>query len=717
MSSVWDMMILALYMVGATALLGFAAWLYPRRERFGPAGGPILTALSISAFWGLAVVSLGGSSPGALIFLSLSYLAWFWSLYCLFAHDGRHASVAPIRPVVFALAFVELLQLGLVPVFTRFSIIPDAAGMIFDLSVTFRLLCAVGALVLVHNLYVGASPTGRMTLRWPAAALAVMWLYDLNFYTIAYLSNEVPKTLEELRGVIFLIMVALLALGAVRGQAQLRLRPSRSVAFQSFSLLLIGGYLITMVLVAQALAYVSSDFVQLIQLGFLAVASALALLILPSRRLRSWIRVVLAKHLFQHRYDYRAEWLRFTETIARGGEVTMPLHERVVQAVADITDSPAGFLLTENEDGGMSLDSRWQWPEINVPAVALSAEATEFFEREQFILDLDDVRAGLDARGESALIPQWLRDQRRAWAMVPLIHYQHLVGVVVVARPAIVRKLDWEDFDLLGVVGQQLASYLAEQAGQEALSEAHRFDEFNRRIAFVMHDIKNLASQLSLLARNEEKHAEKPEFREDMLVTLRNSADKLNGLLARLGRHGQGSSDRLEMIDAAGCVAQVLKYYEAQHPVMFAEQEACVINTNPEALEQALVHLVQNAIDASAPDSPVVLSVISDGLHCRIDVVDSGAGMSSEFIRSRLFKPFHSSKPDGFGIGAFEARELIRGMQGRLDVESREGLGTRFSISLPLNVASDMRDLHDDDNFLANSSDISGPENLRLQNG
>ncbi len=68
----------------------------------------------------------------------------------------------------------------------------------------------------------------------------------------------------------------------------------------------------------------------------------------------------------------------------------------------------------------------------------------------------------------------------------------------------------------------------------------------------------------------------------------------------------------------------------------------------------------------------------ADGLSCIIEVIDSGAGMSAEFIRSRLFKPFHSSKPGGFGIGAFEARELVRAMNGRLDVESREGIGTRF---------------------------------------
>jgi putative PEP-CTERM system histidine kinase len=548
--------------------------------------------------------------------------------------------------------------------------------------------------VLVHNLYVGASAAGRQTMRLPAAALGVMWLYDLNFYTVAYLSDAVPETFGQMRGVIPLLMATLFALAVATKPGELRLRPSRSVAFQSFSLLIIGGYLVSMVLIAQAIAYVGSDFARLIQIGFLAGASAAALLLLPSRRLRSWIRVVLAKHLFQHRYDYRAEWLRFTETISRGEERVTPLHERVVQSLADITDSPSGLLLTLGEDGSLALDSRWQWPGFDVPATALSPEAAGFFEREQFILDLDDLREGKDVFGEIEHIPDWLRDERRAWAIVPLIHYQRLVGLVVLARPATVRKLDWEDFDLLRVVGRQLASYLAEQAGQEALGEAQRFDEFNRRIAFVMHDIKNLASQLSLLARNAEKHADNPDFRNDMLVTLRNSTDKLNALLARLGRYGAGGGEALEEMDAVDCVTRVVRRYSAQHPVMLAEQHACTAMANPESLDQALVHLVQNAIDASAEDSPVLLNVTIERPYCRIEVVDAGPGMSPEFVRTRLFKPFHSSKPGGFGIGAFEARELIRAMNGRLDVESREGLGTRFIVRLPLAAAADLLEKH-----------------------
>ncbi len=683
MSSLGDLIAFVLHLAGATGLFVFCAWLYPKRDRFGTAGGAVVAACGTMGAWGVVAAAFGGQSQPALALLCLSYLAWFLVVYRLFASDGRHSSVRPIRAVVAALSVVELLQLGLVIIRPSAST-PQASQALFELAATLRLLSAVGALVLVHNLVVGASPAGRLTLRWPAAALAAMWLYDLNFYTAAYLSGETSDVLGAIRGALMLLMTILLALGAARQSAEIRLRPSRSVTFRSFSLVVIGAYLVAMVLIAQALSYLGGHLAWLVQIGFLAAAMAAALLVLPSRRLRSWAKVVLAKNLFQHRYDYRVEWLRFTQTIARGDEGVTPLHERVVQAVADITDSPGGLLLTPSEGGGASLDSRWQWGEVDVPAEALSAGALRFFQEQQFILDLDDVRAGRNDRGEPEHVPAWLIENRRAWVLVPLLHYQRLVGIVVLARPSIVRKLDWEDFDLLRVVGQQLASYLAEQASQEALGEAHRFDEFNRRMAFVMHDIKNLASQLSLLARNAEKHADKPEFRADMLVTLRNSSDKLNALLARLGRYGPGGNELRQRLNVGECVARVAARYETQHPVQIGERQNCEVMADAEGFEQALVHLVQNAIEASEPGSPVFLHATCDGLYARVEVVDAGTGMSPEFIRTRLFKPFHSSKPGGFGIGAFEARELVRGMGGQLNVESREGLGTRFIIRLPL---------------------------------
>jgi putative PEP-CTERM system histidine kinase len=427
-------------------------------------------------------------------------------------------------------------------------------------------------------------------------------------------------------------------------------------------------------------------------LVFLTLATAGAILFLPSRRLRGWLRVSLAKHLFQHRYDYREEWLRFTRTIGNSGSEALPLGERVVQAIADIADCPAGLLLAPDEHGEMTLAARWHWPAVDVPAMAMGRPAVAFFERENFIVHMDDLRAGGETRGEGKMVPEWLRREPRAWALVPLIHYERLVGLVVLARPAVARELDWEDFDLLRVVGQQVSSYLAENAGQEALAEASRFDDFHRRIAFVMHDIKNLASQLSLLARNAELHADKPAFRDDMLVTLRNSADKLNALLARLSRYGGGAIDKLDWVPAKEVAQAVMQRFQAGHPVVLGNCLDSAVMANREALEQVLAHLIQNAIEASAANRPVLLNIVADGVHARFDVIDSGSGMSPEFVRTKLFKPFVSSKPAGFGIGAFEARELVIAMRGRLEVESREGLGSRFTIRLPLASPSELFD-------------------------
>ena len=217
--------------------------------------------------------------------------------------------------------------------------------------------------------------------------------------------------------------------------------------------------------------------------------------------------------------------------------------------------------------------------------------------------------------------------------------------------------------------------------------EASRFDEFNRRIAFVMHDIKNLASQLALLARNAERHSDNPEFRRDMLVTLRNSADKLNALIARLSRYGAGTISAIEPFDAADVVTQVAARCNAAlsaTQVLVSDAQPCPVMAARDTLDQVLSHLVQNALDATDGNLAVLLQTRIEADHGVIEVVDSGSGMSAEFVRTQLFKPFVSTKPGGFGIGAFEARELVQAMHGRLEVESREGLGSRFTVRLPL---------------------------------
>jgi putative PEP-CTERM system histidine kinase len=266
---------------------------------------------------------------------------------------------------------------------------------------------------------------------------------------------------------------------------------------------------------------------------------------------------------------------------------------------------------------------------------------------------------------------------------VPLVHGGKIAGLVILAYPAFRRRLDWEDFDLFRTAGIQAASYIAEARSQQALADAQRFDEFNRRFAFIMHDIKNLVSQLSLVARNAERHADNPEFRADMIATLQSSVRKMNDLLARLSPGAARASEPPRPVAVQPLVEAVAGAKGRAHPVRVSGDAALVAKVDPVGLEQALGHLVQNAIEASPADRPIDIRIFESGGDVAIEVIDRGHGMSAGFVRDRLFQPFVSTKETGFGIGAHEARCLILAMGGRLDVESGEGEGTRFTLYLP----------------------------------
>jgi putative PEP-CTERM system histidine kinase len=255
-----------------------------------------------------------------------------------------------------------------------------------------------------------------------------------------------------------------------------------------------------------------------------------------------------------------------------------------------------------------------------------------------------------------------------------------LVGLVILAAPDFQRQLDWEDFDLLRTAGTQAASSLAEALGQEALSQAQRFEEFNRRFAFILHDIKNLVSQLSLLARNSERHADNPEFRADMVATLKSSVGKMNDLLARLAPHAAARQPELAPQPLDPILAKAIG---GRPGVAVTGPRGLWGATDAGLLGQAVAHLVQNAVEASPSGSPVQVRLATNGAFVTIAIEDSGCGMEPDFIANRLFQPFASTKPAGFGIGAFEARASIIAMGGRLSVDSSPGRGSRLTIFIP----------------------------------
>jgi len=480
----------------------------------------------------------------------------------------------------------------------------------------------------------------------------------------------------------------------------LYIRLSRAFALQMLMLLALGGFVCLAAVGYALIGHVLGSAAPPIQLGFVVGAAVTALVTLLSPASRAAIKVQVAKNLFAHRYDYRSEWLRFTETLGRPADDTAALDKRVVKAIADITESTGGLLLGIDE-GGLVVQTAWRWADAAVPPNAGGVALARYLESTGRIVELDALRRADPALDqEAALVPEWMIADERAWALVPLLHFGQLRGAVLVARPLAKRALDWEDFDLLRVVGRQAASYLAEAHGQEALSEARRFDEFNRRFAFIMHDVKNLVSQLSLVARNAERHADNPQFRADMIATLQSSVGKLNALLARLSQHNKAKPEEPRPISAKRMIEAIAAHHAPRHPVVAIATDEPMMLADPARLEQALGHLVQNAIDASPPGEPVVLKAVDQGDEIAIEVHDRGVGMSQEFVRTSLFRAFTSSKETGFGVGAFEARALVAAMNGRIEVLSREGAGSVFTVTLPAATAHQSPDSPHDSKVL-----------------
>jgi len=632
--------------------------------------GALAAAFAGTGAWALMAAIADPSAAAALAAESVRNLAWLgWGFALLRdgARDSRRTAITLLYGVV---ALVMLAGMGATLVAGAAPTAAEAAELL-RAALWLRLPETIGALVLVQNLYGAADPDARAGPGLPLIALGALWSYDLHLYAIAALDRAWAALLLDLRGIVVLLAAPVFAL-ALRRSDRRTMRLSRTVAFQFLSLVGITLYVALMAMATIGLDRIGGDYARLIQTGFVFATTLAALVLLPSDRIRAWCKVQLAKHFFQHRYDYRAEWLRFTETIGAPGIDAAPLGERAIHAVADLTDSPAGLLFAPDDEGHHIVQAAWRWgPAGGAP---LDPGLVEAMTRTGRILALDS---------EPAALPAWLAGDRRAWALVPLIHFDRLAGAVLLARPPVARPLDWEDFDLLRIVGRQLASYLSEARSQEALSTAQRFDEFNRRFAFILHDIKNLVSQLALLARNAERHAENPAFRADMIATLHESAGRMTDLLARLSRHDRSRAEEPRPIAALALVADLARRIRADPPIGVSGDQLLMLMADPVRLEQALRHLLQNALDASPAGERVTISVHRRGLDGVIDIVDHGPGMSNEFMRTRLFRPFASTKAGGFGIGAYEARGLIAAMGGRIEVESHVGQGSRFTLVLP----------------------------------
>jgi len=464
---------------------------------------------------------------------------------------------------------------------------------------------------------------------------------------------------------------------------------------------------------------------------FFAGAGIVLVTLMVSGSLRRRLRVFLSKHFYRNKYDYRVEWLRFIDTLSSTGK-DVDTYENSVRAIAQIVGSPGGvlFLPVDGVTGYAPL-AGWPaeaFPRSSYPAVGPNEELVDFLQRKQWVFDLAEYRSSPDTY-QSIEMPGFLRERQRLRLIVPLLLRDEMLGLLALAEPPPPFDLTWEDRDLLKTVGRHVATHLAQHEADRRLAESRQFEAYHRLTAFVMHDLKNLAAQLSLLVANAEKHRRNPDFVDDAISTIANSTSRMQRLIEQLqGREVQSANRRVSL---ARLARQACERCAVREPAPRCEDLAldALVEADPERLGTMIEHLIRNAQDATPPGGSVRVAVAvrrkveleplgmsgiravntqqllaaaaqADGSslnpasapglpgdYACLTVEDSGSGMSTDFVKERLFKPFDTTKGSkGMGIGAYQVREYILGLGGRLRVDSEPGRGTVFTVWLPLHA-------------------------------
>jgi putative PEP-CTERM system histidine kinase len=557
----------------------------------------------------------------------------------------------------------------------------------FDFRLAGHLTLAIAGLVLLEHILRNTPADLMRAIKYLCFGIGGMFVYDFYLYSDALLFQRIDPALWEARGFINATVVPVIGIALARNpQWSPGFLVSRRVVFHTSALLGSGIYLLAMGVGGYYVRDYGGTWGIVAQTIFMFGAGLLLLILLFSGPLRARLRVFINKHFFHYKYDYREEWLRFIRTLS-SNETDIPLPERAIRAIAQMIDSPGGVLWMRREDGHYEPTAKWNMEpplSANEPA---GSSLIRFLEIQKWVINLDEYRRdpGLYQSLGDLTMPSWLRTLSDAWLIAPLLLQEKLHGFVVLARsPAVRRHFNWEDCDLLKTTGTQAASHLAQHAASQALAEARQFEAFNRLSTYVVHDLKNLISQLSLVVSNTARHRNNPLFMENVISTVENSVSKMNRLLVRMRDGVQADSKR--MVNLVKLLEEVVRDAQAAKPapVLECAMKDMAVTADRDRLASVMGHVIRNAQDASSEDGRVIVRLLKLNGHAVVEVEDNGCGMDDTFIRARLFRPFQTTKGDsGMGIGVYEAREFVRSLGGDIQVVSKPGKGTIFRIQLP----------------------------------
>jgi putative PEP-CTERM system histidine kinase len=549
-------------------------------------------------------------------------------------------------------------------------------------AVVFQLVLTTGVLAGLEVLLRTVRGVARRRIKYLALGLGGVFL--VRFYVLSQVALFQAITSTDLNIETATLLVGNLVIGVSLTRNRMPdagLTVSRSLVYRSVIVGVLGAYLLAVGGLGWLLSYLEiPEKVFWVTLGVFVATLALAAVLL-SEEARWRLKRFIALNFYRSKYDYREQWGAFTRRLSTHvslSEVSLEL----VEAVSEAVGSDAAVLYVADDSNGTYhlTGSR----RLRAPAPAVEAGDTlvrSLAARDgPLVLETDLAWGG---GGLAAIFPA-------GSVLIPLGWRGDLTGFLVVGPERTGVPYTAEDIEFMATMGQQATGSIVTARLSEDLARARAFDAFARVASFVIHDLKNLISSLSLLSQNAIKYFDDPEFQKDTILTLSRTVERMQSLLTRLSSRAEPVVLRGQYVDLPSVASDAIA------TVTFPDHVKLVTDLRPvpqvpgdsEALLRMLQNLLTNAIQAMQSEGTVTVVVKHDDGKAILSVTDTGRGMSEQFIRESLFVPFRTTKPGGWGIGLYQVKEIVERHGGKLAVASKEGAGTTFQITLPTESSS-----------------------------
>lgn len=513
-------------------------------------------------------------------------------------------------------------------------------------------------------------------------------------YAHALLFKHISPALWDARGVVNALAVPLITVASFRNkQAPMKFNLSGDFIFHSGMTFFSAIYLLTMAGIGYFIRIFGGTWGGTLQILFIVIALVTLFALIFSGKVRTQVRVFLSRRVFSYQYDYRHEWMRITKTLS-SKNTRDPLQYKAIYALANIVGSNGGALWirdqinnqAKDQNQGFNYQCSYVLDSPKTTTEPMDSPFSQFLLSRQWVIDLNELKANPELY-DFLELPEWLSELADAWLIAPLMLSNTLYGFVIINKPLAKISLNREDHDLIKVAGRQVASELAQQSASEALAKAREFDAFNQMSAFIVHDIKTLVSQLSLMVKNADKHKSNPAFIDDMIKTSEHSVQKMTRLLGQL--KNREMTQALHTVSLSQILHQVIleRANNSPKPTFTGADKNLVVIADEQQLHTVFNHILQNAQDATPADGTIAVTLSRNGTEATVRIKDTGMGMTEAFINKQLFQPFKSTKGvAGMGIGAYQCKQYITQIGGYIKVNSQLGTGTEFDIVIPLFV-------------------------------